>query len=116
MTREALFGVFAVVWVSLSLANLLFHKRASVEARRKWHAWIDLGLGVLFAAFGTYWSWGVEPWFIALIWAGCLGMTYLYWRNVQFCLRCSATVWPAGLGRASECPKCKAALHEQTAA
>ena len=60
MTRQALFGIFAAIWIALSFANVLFHKRASVAARRKWHGWIDLGLGVLFAAFGTYWSWGVE--------------------------------------------------------
>jgi hypothetical protein len=116
MTREELFFAFAAVWVGLSTANLVFHKRASPDTKRKWHGWIDLGLGVLFAAFGTYWSWGVEPWVIALIWGVCLGITYLYWRHVRFCDQCSATVWPAGFGPAAECPKCKASLREQTAA
>ena len=73
-------------------------------------------IGVLFAAFGTYWSWGVEWWAIVLIWVVCLGMMFVYWRNVQFCSKCNATVWPAGTGRAEECPKCKAQIGEQSAA
>ena len=116
MTRHALFGIFAAIWVALSFANVLFHKRASVAARRKWHAWIGLGLGVLFAAFATYWSWGVELWVVAFIWVMSLGMTFLYWRNVQFCPSCSATVWPAGIAHAKECPKCRARISEQHAA
>ena len=116
MARSELFFAFAVIWVGLSTANLLFHKRATLEVKRKWHAWIDLGLGFLFAAFATYWSWGVELWVIALIWATSLGITYLYWRNVQFCTHCGATVWPAGFGRANECARCKTKLHEQPAA
>lgn len=110
MDSGAVFGIFAVVWVGLAAAAVFFHKRAPREVKVRWHPWIEFGLSVVFAAFGTYWLKDAGTGAVALIWGVCLAIATLNWRLVKFCPSCNATVRPLGFTSAKECPRCRAEL------
>lgn len=87
MKPEAAFPFFAA-WIGLGAAVWLFHWRARVETKQRWHPWIIATTAGMFVAFVTL----VAPVGLFLAVPSVLVISFLNWRFTKFCSRCGRTL------------------------
>ena len=104
--RILIFLAFGGVWTILMSANIAFHKYAAAATKRRFYVLFDFMLSILFACFMTYWVQNIDWVVVALIWGMSMGVAILNWKNIWFCHKCNATVWPSGFSPKSVCSKC----------
>src|SRR5687767_2947494 len=95
--------VFPLVWAGLGAATFIFHLKASLATKRRWHPFISVGLGLVFLGFIALTARA------ALIIAGpaVLAITVLSIKMMRFCPSCSATAFQQRSWSApTVCTKC----------
>jgi ribosomal protein S27AE len=100
--------VFFVCWIALGIASWFFYAKATYKTKKAVHPFLMIAVGVVFIGFVEWITGGKVPWFF-IVAVGVI--MFLNVRLMQFCPRCSATVYPQGfLSRPNFCPKCGAEL------
>lgn len=86
MRPEAVFPFFFAAWLGLGVAVVLFHWKASVETKRRWHPWIIVTIGALFVGFVTL----VAPFGLVVALPGVLLVSFLNWKFTKSALLAAA--------------------------
>lgn len=95
------------VWLLLGIAGLLFDRRGSYEAKRRWHPRFVVGAAILFLGFTWF---AMPPVRIVALPAVAL-ITWMNLRFTKFCPACAATQYNRVPWTPMRfCSKCGAAL------
>jgi hypothetical protein len=108
MKGDDAFPIFVGTLIVLAIATGLFYRRASLEAKRRWHPWFAFGSAGLFAFFVVL-VMGCRILFFVVPLAFLCG--FLSWKFTKFCPGCGRMIQnPAPWSRIAFCPRCGARL------
>jgi hypothetical protein len=103
-------GIFFGTWVALAIGIVVFHLRADVTTKRRWHRWIAFGPAILLVFFVGLM---MGPVFAIVAVPPMLLIGYLNWKFTKYCPACGAMcVKNPPWGAFIFCASCGARLDE----
>ena len=113
MKPDAAFPVFFFLWILLCVAVWTFYWKGSLEAKRRWHPRIAVGIPVLFLGLIAI----AAPFGLAMAIPAVAVISLINLKSTRFCPACGRTLFQSSPWSAMNfCPKCGASLRENSGA